>query len=84
VESILNQLQKERALLTFRNAEIPKVLEQVRGHRAIGVLYNPEREAGNYVPTRLPRRYDALIFLAETKPLRPLHEDGEVQTESRD
>jgi erythromycin esterase len=84
VESILNQLQTERALLTFRNAEIPKVLEQVRGHRAIGVLYNPEREAGNYVPTRLPRRYDALIFLAETKPLRPLHEDGEVQTESRD
>src|ERR1019366_2980306 len=29
------------------------------GHRAIGVVYNPEREKfGNYVPTILPMRYD--------------------------
>jgi erythromycin esterase len=75
VEAILNQLGKEGALLIFRSREIPKILEQVRGHRAIGVIYNPEREAGNYVPTVLPRRYDALIFLAETKPLRPLHDE---------
>jgi erythromycin esterase-like protein len=35
-----------------------------RGHRAIGVVYRPEYEHfGNYVPTGLPRRYDALLSL---------------------
>lgn len=43
-------------------------------HRAIGVVYNPERERfGNYVPTVMNRRYDAFIFLDETKALYPLH-----------
>jgi len=45
-----------------------------RGHRAIGVVYHPEYEAyGNYVPTVLPRRYDAFLFLDRTEALRPLH-----------
>jgi erythromycin esterase len=45
-----------------------------RGHRAIGVVYDPARERyGNYVPTDLPRRYDAFIFLDETEALHPLH-----------
>ena len=44
------------------------------GHRAIGVVYNPEHEMyGNYVPSILPMRYDAFIFLDETKALHPLH-----------
>jgi erythromycin esterase len=47
----------------------------VRGHRAIGVVYNPERDMGNYVPTLLPSRYDAFIYLDRTKALRPLHLD---------
>jgi erythromycin esterase-like protein len=47
---------------------------RVRGHRAIGVVYHPEYERfGNYVPTVLPRRYDAFLFLDETTALRPLH-----------
>ncbi len=46
-----------------------------RGHRAIGVVYHPEHERfGNYVPTILPRRYDAILFMDETEALRPLHE----------
>jgi erythromycin esterase-like protein len=46
-----------------------------RGHRAIGVVYHPEYERfGNYVPTVLPRRYDAFLFLDETQALHPLHE----------
>jgi erythromycin esterase len=74
VEAALNELDHPEALLVFRGADTPPVLRQVRGHRAIGVIYHPEREAGNYVPTILPQRYDALIFLAETTPLRPLHD----------
>ena len=56
------------------------------GHRAIGVVYDPAREAGNYVPTRMGARYDALVWLEETGPLRPLHHEGrpvepELETE---
>jgi erythromycin esterase len=44
-----------------------------RGQRAIGVVYHPEFESGNYVPTVLSRRYDALVYLDETHALHPLH-----------
>ena len=47
-------------------------LANPRGHRAIGVVYHPEREAGNYVPTDLRNRYDALIHLDETTALHPV------------
>ncbi len=44
------------------------------GHRAIGVVYHPEYEQyGNYVPSILPMRYDAFIFIDSTKALHPLH-----------
>jgi len=42
-------------------------------HRAIGVVYHPERERfGNYVPSLLAQRYDAFIFIDHTKALHPL------------
>ena len=44
------------------------------GHRAIGVVYNPEHEQyGNYVPSIMPMRYDAFMYLDETTALHPLH-----------
>lgn len=43
------------------------------GHRAIGVVYNPHWEYGNYVPSVIPSRYDAFIFIDQTSPLHPLH-----------
>ncbi len=50
------------------------MMENRIGHRAIGVVYNPQYEQyGNYVPTVLPLRYDAFIFLDETHALYPLH-----------
>jgi erythromycin esterase len=59
---LMDQLKKEKCLSTYI------------GHRAIGVVYNPEHEKfGNYVPTILPERYDAFIFLDETSGLHPLH-----------
>jgi erythromycin esterase len=49
-------------------------LREPRGHRAIGVVYHPELEQyGNYVPTILPERYDAFIYLDETRAVAPLH-----------
>lgn len=44
------------------------------GHRAIGVVYNPDFEAyGNYVPSKIGSRYDAFIYLDQTKALSPLN-----------
>ncbi|WP_369679952.1 erythromycin esterase family protein [Lentzea flaviverrucosa] len=43
-------------------------------HRAIGVVYDPEHDhVRNYVPTRLGGRYDAFLWLDETRALHPLH-----------
>ena len=42
------------------------------GHRAIGVVYNPQFEAyGNYVPSRVGNRYDAFVFVHQTTALKP-------------
>jgi erythromycin esterase-like protein len=49
-------------------------LAQTRGHRAVGVVYNPEHEArGNYVPTELSRRYDHFVFIDQSTALKSLH-----------
>jgi erythromycin esterase len=49
-------------------------LEEPLGHRAIGVVYDPNAErCGNYVPTIMPRRYDAFLYIDETRAVDPLH-----------
>ncbi|TVQ87723.1 MAG: erythromycin esterase family protein [Chromatiaceae bacterium] len=61
-------------LLFLFDAGTPAVLRHPYGHRAIGVVYHPEREVpGNYVDTVLPQRYDAFLFIEETTALTPLH-----------
>jgi erythromycin esterase-like protein len=47
-----------------------------RGHRAIGAVYRPANESGNYVPTDLPHRYDAFLFINQTRALQPLAPNG--------
>lgn len=68
IEDIFNQTDKDDFLLIFCD-DVPPSLMKPLGHRAIGVIYHPEREFGNYVPTILPERYDAFIFFTETSPL---------------
>lgn len=49
------------------------VLENRLPHRAVGVVYNPLYEKrSNYVPTIIPKRYDAFIFIDKTKGLHNL------------
>ena len=58
----------EKALFVFQeNHSTP-----LRNHRAIGVIYNPFQEQGNYVPTIITKRYDAVIFIKETNELLSL------------
>lgn len=42
-------------------------------HRAIGVVYRPKYEKyGNYVPSKMPYRYNAFIYLEDTSALHPI------------
>lgn len=64
---------KDKLLLLDKLKNIEQLGTHI-GHRAIGVVYHPEREKyGNYVPSILPMRYDAFLFIDETKALHPLH-----------
>lgn len=74
-EELLHRISKKDSLLLFadKRDELKKEFFKVRGHRAIGVVYNPEHEYGNYVPTILPQRYDALLYFDTTNALSPLH-----------
>lgn len=70
-EAVLHAAGADDKLLLFERPSA--ALLDWRGHRAIGVVYRPDRERlGNYVPTRLPRRYDAFLFLDRTTALEPL------------
>ena len=61
-------------LLIFDQERTSDEFQKVRGHRAIGVVYDPEFERrGNYVPTVLPKRYDAFMYIDKTQALHPLH-----------
>ena len=74
VEALLHDAVGEDALFVWSRAERPGWLDRRLDHRAIGVVYRPEREKrGNYVPTVLGERYDAFLYLEETTPLQPLH-----------
>lgn len=73
-EDLLHRTGEGDRLLLLEPARESENLMQPRGHRAIGVVYQPEYESrGNYVPTVLPQRYDAFAYLEETHALHPLH-----------
>jgi erythromycin esterase len=73
-EDICHRAGAANQLLILSRDSVPPRMLETRGHRAIGVVYDPAYEAfGNYVPTVLPRRYDAFLYLDETKALHPLH-----------
>jgi erythromycin esterase-like protein len=73
VEAMLHNDGLGDQLLLFDQHEVMERFNRKLGHRAIGVVYHPERERfGNYVPTLLSSRYDAFIFLDKTRALHPL------------
>ncbi|MFS0880132.1 erythromycin esterase family protein [Metabacillus niabensis] len=59
--------------LLFFNQKNRELFSETIGHRAIGVVYNPNYEhLGNYVPSSMSNRYDAFIYLHQTNALTPL------------
>ena len=72
-EHVLHSVPPTDKTLVFGPAaQTPELLAE-RGHRAVGAVYRPQSERyGNYIPTVLPRRYDAFIYCDQTHPLHPL------------
>jgi erythromycin esterase len=74
LEDVLHATAPSRAVFVFPPEDGPALLTEELAHRAIGVVYRPEREHwGNYVPTVLGERYDAFLWFDETRAVRPLH-----------
>lgn len=78
-EDLLHRALGEPAVLVFGDDRSGPWLSAWLHHRAIGVVYQPQREHGNYVPTRIGGRYDALIWLEQTTALQPLHHENRPQ-----
>jgi erythromycin esterase-like protein len=73
-EDVLHRSGQSNKLLILSEAGDTNAFMAEWGHRAIGVVYNPLTERyGNYVPTILPRRYDAFLYLDYSQALHPLH-----------
>lgn len=70
-EDILHKAESNNKLIILKNIK-EKEFFDYRGQRAIGVVYDPLNEIGNYVPTILPKRYDALLYIDKSKALRPI------------
>lgn len=83
-EAAMHQAMGRDALFLFQAQEEPMVaLREPRGHRAIGVVYDPRTESwGNYVPTILPQRYDAFLFVDQSRAVDPLHMPAKVDGEA--
>jgi erythromycin esterase-like protein len=81
-EAVLHEQAPGNNLILLETWRGENLLTQRRGNRAIGVVYNPASESGNYVPTDLPHRYDALIFIDQTQALRPLPGHGGRQVKT--
>jgi erythromycin esterase-like protein len=74
-EDLLHRELGRPALLVFPTDRSGPWLTERRGHRAVGVVYTPHRESGNYVPTVMGDRYDALLWFERTGALRALHHE---------
>jgi erythromycin esterase-like protein len=72
-EDALHHAGATNKLLLMSDLRHNQTAQQRRGHRAIGVVYNPTQESGNYVPTVLPNRYDAFLYIDHSAALHPLH-----------
>ncbi len=72
-EYILHQADAKDRLMLMSDPIKDTLGTREIDHRAVGVVYNPQWEYGNYVPSLIAYRYDAFIYLDQTKALHPLH-----------
>jgi erythromycin esterase len=78
-ENVLHNAGLYNKLLLSEELRTIEPAMRQRGHRAIGVVYDPSRELGNYVPTVLPDRYDAFLYIEDSLALHPLHLEATIK-----
>ncbi len=79
-EYILHQSSADDKLIFTKDIRTHPTMMSPLNHRAIGVVYRPETDYyGNYVPSLIPKRYDAFIYLDETSALHPIKTKAEEQ-----
>jgi erythromycin esterase-like protein len=71
-EDICHRAGKGQNMLLLPEVLQDPIFEKRVGHRAVGVVYNPHRDVGNYVPSVMKNRYDAFMFLDTTKAVHAL------------
>lgn len=73
-EEILHQVSPAAFYLLFRDdGPAAAELAEPRLQRAIGVIYRPQTERmSHYFHARLPRQFDAIIHIDETRAVEPL------------
>jgi len=75
VEDFMHSAVRGDAVFVFDGSAAGGVpgFEAPLGHRAIGIVYDPALEQlSHYVPSIIPRRYDAFVFVDETRAADPL------------
>ncbi|WP_373230022.1 erythromycin esterase family protein [Cohnella sp.] len=73
-EELMHQAGAHDQILLFD--QDTELFHETIGHRAIGVVYNPRYERhGNYVPSSIAQRYDAFVYVDESKALEPLKQE---------
>lgn len=71
-EDLLHRTGASDKFLLFHSQNFA-LFDRWVGHRAIGVVYNPEFESyGNYVHSKMSQRYDAFVFIDHSHALSPL------------
>lgn len=73
LESKLNKIGPESLYVIFDEEDRKEENLKVMGNRAVGVVYNPEGDRRQFVPTLAPLRYDAIMFFKNTTALRVLN-----------
>jgi erythromycin esterase len=71
-EAVLHAIEPTDKIIFVDELKSNSAMMQPVGHRAIGVEYNPENEAGNYVSSVIPERYNTFIFIDKTNALHPI------------
>ena len=73
IEQRLHQESAQDRYLLFNSEAIRDLYQSSIPHRAIGVVYDPERERyGNYVASEMANRYDAFLYIDRTRALHAL------------
>ena len=84
-EDLFHQTGLERFWIDLRSVGEKEALFGPRLERAIGVIYRPQSERlSHYFHARLPKQFDAIIHIDETRAVEPLErtsvwDEGELQ-----